>query len=225
MLTKILPWVLMAVLDIAAPIVVYGVASGAGLGDVPALLLSAIGPAVNAVISVVVRGRIDEFSAFILTIIIVGAATSLLFSDARLLLLKESVVTGVLGLLFLASVPTNRPAIFLFGRRFATNGDPERIAWWNGLWQFPLFRRTQRLMTTMWGVGLLGEAVVRIVLTYQLPVATMVVVNAVVPAVVIGVLVVATFIWGKRAGKAGEARAAAAAQATYGRKAVPPATA
>jgi hypothetical protein len=204
-LAKILPWVLMAVLDIAAPIVVYGVASGAGLGDVPALLLSAVGPLVNGVISVIVRGRIDEFSAFILTIIIVGAATSLLFSDARLLLLKESAVTGILGLLFLASVPTNRPAMFLFGRRFATGGDPERVVWWNGLWQYPLFRRTQRLMTTMWGVGLLGEAVVRIVATYQLPVATMVVVNAVVPAVVIGGLVIATIIWGKRAGKAGEA--------------------
>jgi hypothetical protein len=213
---KILPWVLMAVLDIAAPIVVYDVASGAGLGDVPALLLSAIGPLVNAVISVVMRGRIDEFSAFVLTIIVVGAVTSLLFSDARLLLLKESAVTGILGLLFLASVPTNRPVMFLFGRRFATGGDPERVAWWNGLWQYPLFRRTQRLMTTMWGVGLFGEAVVRIVLTYRLPVATMVVVNAVVPPVVLGVLIVATIVWGKRAGKAGEARSAAAAVGASG---------
>jgi hypothetical protein len=191
---------------------------------VPALLLSAIGPLVNAVISVVVRGRIDEFSAFVLTIIVVGAATSLLLSDARLLLLKESAVTGILGLLFLASVPTSRPVIFLFGRRFATGGDPERVAWWNGLWQYPLFRRTQRLMTAMGGVGLFGEAVVRVVLTYQLPVATMVVVNAVVPPVVLGVLIIATVVWGKRAGKAGEARAAAL-KTPQGRNALPPARA
>ncbi len=209
MLVRILPWVLMAVLDIAAPIVVYDVASGAGLGDVPALLLSAIGPAVNAVISVVMRGRIDEFSAFVLTIIVVGAVTSLLFSDPRLLLLKESVVTGVVGLGFLASIPTSRPVMFLFGRRFATGGDPERVVWWNGLWQYRGFRRTQRLLTAMWGLALFGEAVVRVVLTYRLPVATMVVVNAVVPAVVIGVLVIATVVWGKAAGKAGAARAAA----------------
>jgi hypothetical protein len=199
----------MAVLDIAAPIVVYDVASGARLGDVPALLLSAIGPAVNAVISVVMRGRIDEFSAFVLTIIVVGAVTSLLFSDPRLLLLKESVVTGVVGLGFLASIPTSRPVMFLFGRRFATGGDPERVVWWNGLWQYRGFRRAQRLLTAMWGLALFGEAVVRVVLTYRLPVATMVVVNAVVPAVVIGVLVIATVIWGKAAGKAGAARAAA----------------
>ena len=210
MSAKILPWVLMAVLDVAAPIVVYDVASGAGLGDVPALLLAGIGPLLNAVISVVVRGRVDEFSAFILTIIVVGTVTSLLFSDPRLLLLKESAVTGILGLLFLASVPTSRPVMFLFGRRFATGGDPERVAWWNGLWQYPLFRRTQRLMTTMWGLGLFGEAVVRVVLTFRLPVATMVVVNAVVPPVVLGVLIIATVVWGKRAGKAGEARAAGA---------------
>jgi hypothetical protein len=58
--------------------------------------------------------------------------------------------------------------------------------------------------------------VVRIVLTYRLPVATMVVVNAVVPPAVIGVLVVTTIIWGKRAGKAGEARSAAAAVGASG---------
>jgi hypothetical protein len=212
-LAKILPWVLMAVLDIGAPIAVYDIASNAGLGDVPALLLSAIGPAVNSVISVIMRGRIDEFSVFIITVLVVGAATSLLFNDAKLLLLKESVVTGVLGLLFLLSVPTRRPVIFLFGRRFATNGDPERIAWWNGLWQYPGFRRTQRLMTTMWGAGLLGEAIVRIVLTFRLPVATMVVVNSIVPAVVIGMLVLATVVWGQAARKAGEARQAAMAAA------------
>ncbi|MDL5158851.1 VC0807 family protein [Actinomycetospora termitidis] len=211
MLAKILPWVSMAVLDIAAPIVVYDVASGAGLGDVPALLLSAIGPALSTLLSIAVRGRVDEFSVFILTLLAIGVLTSLLFDDPRLLLLKESAVTGLVGLVFLGSLLAPRPVMFLFGRRFATNGDPERIAWWNGLWQLEGFRRTQRGMTAMWGLGLLAEAVVRIVLTYRLSVPTMVVVNAVVPAVVLGVLIVATVLWGRASARAGAARAAAAA--------------
>lgn len=211
MLAKILPWVSMAVLDIAAPIVIYDVATDAGVGEVPALLLGAIGPVLSSVLSVAFRRRVDEFSVFIITVIVIGALTSLLFDDPRLLLLKESALTGLIGLVFLGSLLARRPVMFYFGRRFATNGDPERLAWWEGLWQFEGFRRTQRGMTVMWGLGLLGEAVLRGVLTFLLPVATMVVVNAVVPAVVITALVVATTVWGKRSGKAGQARAAAAA--------------
>ncbi|MEJ2871422.1 VC0807 family protein [Actinomycetospora sp. OC33-EN08] len=211
MLAKILPWVSMAVLDIAAPIVIYDVATDAGLGDVPALLLSAIGPALSTLLSVAIRRRVDEFSVFILTLLAIGVVTSLFFDDPRLLLLKESAVTGLVGLVFLGSLLAPRPVMFLFGRRFATNGDPERLAWWNGLWQYAGFRRTQRGLTTMWGLGLLGEAVVRVVLTFRLSVPTMVVVNAVVPAVVLGALIVATVLWARASRRAGEARAAAAA--------------
>ncbi|WP_433803210.1 VC0807 family protein [Actinomycetospora sp. CA-084318] len=212
MLAKILPWVSMAVLDIAAPIVIYDVASDAGLGDVPALLLSAIGPLLSTLLSIAIRRRVDEFSLFILTLLAIGVVTSLFFDDPRLLLLKESAVTGLTGLVFLGSLLAPRPVMFLFGRRFATNGDPERIAWWNGLWQYPHFRRTQRGMTVMWGLGLLGEAALRIVLTFRLSIPTMVVVNSVVPAVAIGALVVATIVWGRASARAGQARAAAAAE-------------
>ncbi len=211
MLVRILPWVSMTVLDIAAPIVVFDVASGAGLADVPALLLSAIGPALSTLLSVAVRRRVDEFSVFILTLLAIGVVTSLFFDDPRLLLLKDSAVTGLVGLVFLGSLLAPRPVMFLFGRRFATNGDPARIAWWNGLWQYEGFRRAQRGMTAMWGLGLLGEAVLRAVVTFRLAVPTMVVVNAVVPAVAIGVLILATVVWGRASARAGRAREAAAA--------------
>ncbi|WP_018331354.1 VC0807 family protein [Actinomycetospora chiangmaiensis] len=201
----------MTVLDIAAPIVVFDVASGAGLADVPALLLSAIGPALSTLLSVAVRRRVDEFSVFILTLLAIGVVTSLFFDDPRLLLLKDSAVTGLVGLVFLGSLLAPRPVMFLFGRRFATNGDPARIAWWNGLWQYEGFRRAQRGMTAMWGLGLLGEAVLRAVVTFRLAVPTMVVVNAVVPAVAIGVLILATVVWGRASARAGRAREAAAA--------------
>ena len=41
------------------------------------------------------------------------------------------VVTALLGVgvLLLVTVPTNRPLMFLFGRRFATGGDPEPKMW------------------------------------------------------------------------------------------------
>ncbi|GAA4787823.1 hypothetical protein GCM10023200_22610 [Actinomycetospora chlora] len=210
MFGKILPWVLTLLLSIAFPVVVYDVATGHGIGEVPALLLGSIGPALELAITAVWRRRVDEFSVVVLIFLALGVVTALFFDDPRLLLLKESAVTGLFGLVMLVTVPTSRPLMFLFGRRFATNGDPERVAWWNGLWAYPGFRRTQRGLTLMWGLTFVVEAVVRAVLTYRLPVATMVVVNAVVPPVVIGLLAVATFVWAMRARRAGEARRAAA---------------
>ena len=82
------------------------------------------------------------------------------------------------------------------------------VAWWNGLWRYPGFRATQRGMTALWGGAFVAEAVVRAVLTYRLPVPTMVVVNSVGPAVVIAVLVVVTVLWARRARRAGEAHRA-----------------
>lgn len=213
MFSKIFPMILTGLLSVAAPIVIYDVATDHGVSEVLALILSSAGPLLEMVIVAVWRRRVDEFSAIVVVFIVIGVVASLFFSDPRLLLLKESATTGLFGLVMLVTVPTRRPLMFLFGRRFATNGDPERIAWWNGLWAYPGFRRMQRGLTFLWGATFLVEAIARGILTYQLPVETMVVINAVVPLVVIGVLVTITIVWGKRAQRAGEARSAALAEA------------
>ncbi len=209
-MSKVLPWLLTAVLSVGAPIVIYDVATDRGLPPVTALILSSVGPLLEMAITAVWRRRLDEFSTMVLVFLVIGIVASLFFDDPRLLLLKESVVTGLFGIVLLVTVPTNRPLMFLFGRRFATGGDPERVAWWNGLWAYPGFRRTQRGLTFMWGATFVVEAVVRAVLTYRLSTETMVVVNAVVPLVVIVALVAATVVWARRSQRAGEARSAAA---------------
>lgn len=76
--------------------------------------------------------------------------------------------------------------------------------------QYAGFRRTQRVLTTVWGSVLLVEAVLRGVLAFVLPVGTMVVVNNVVPLVVMALLVTFTVICARRSQAKG-ARAAAAA--------------
>ena len=140
-----------------------------------------------------------------LALLVIGVVTSLLFADPRLVLIKEAVLTGLLGLLALGSlVLAPRPLMFYFGRRFATGGDPARIDWWNGLWRFAGFRRTQYVITATWGVVLVAEAVVRVVLTYLLSTDTMVVVNNVAPLVVIAALVTWTFLYARGAQRRAE---------------------
>ncbi|MET0188078.1 MAG: VC0807 family protein [Pseudonocardia sediminis] len=204
-MTNVLPWVQMILLSVVAPIVIYDVLTGRGYGQIAALVLSGIGPLLDMLITMVLSRRVDEFSVIVLAFLAVGVVTSLIFSDPRLFLVKESVGTGLFGLILLASpVVAPRPLMFYFGRRFATGGAPARIEWWNGLWRYAGFRRTQVVLTAVWGIVLLAEAVIRVVLTYALPLATMVVINNVAPMVVIGLLVLWTVTYAKRAQARGE---------------------
>jgi hypothetical protein len=206
-LARILPWVQTILLSVVAPIVIYGQLTDRGFSEVSALIISGIGPVVDLAITMAISRRVDEFSLMVLLFLVLSVLTSLLFDDPRLILLKESALTGLFGLVLLGSLLAPRPLMFYFGRRFATGGSAERITWWNGLWQYPGFRRTQRVLTLVWGVVLLGEAVARGVLSFTMPVGTMVVVNAVVPPVVIALLVAFTIVYAKRS----QARAAAVA--------------
>ena len=152
-------WAPTALLSVAAPIVVYDVATDRGVGEVPALLLGAIGPLLELAITAAWRRRLDEFSTVVLIFLALGVVTSLFLDDPRLLLLKESAITGLFGIVLLVTVPTHRPLMFLFGRRFATGGDPARVAWWNGPWPTWLSAPPRRAGTPLWPATLLVEAV------------------------------------------------------------------
>lgn len=215
----VMAWLPTMLFNIALPVATYTVLSGNGMPDVLALVISGVWPVLEMGLSFARTRHVDELSILVLIFLVVGVATSLLFNSARLLLIKDSALTGIFGIVLLASLLAKRPLMFYFGRKFATDGSPEKIAWWNGLWQFDHFRRGQRMLTVVWGSAFLGEALLRIVLGLFLPVGTMVVLNNVLPFVVLAVLITGTTTFGRRQQAAGEARAAAAAAQA------PPATA
>lgn len=198
-------WIVTIVFNIALPIVTYDVLSDRGLGQVPALLISGVWPILETVLTLVRARRVDEFGMIVLVFIVVGVISMVAFNSPRLVLVKESAGLGLFGLVLLMSLLAPRPLMFYFGRRFATNGEPARIAWWNGLWQYPGFRRSQRMLTVVWGTVLALTSAVCIGLTYLLSVATMVVITNVVPYVVLAVLIAGTIGYGRRAGRRGQA--------------------
>ena len=52
--------------------------------------------------------------------------------------------------------------MFYINRQFVAGDDPIKLEWWNGLWEFPHFRAAQRLVTTVWGIAYIVEALVRV---------------------------------------------------------------
>ncbi|SDF23488.1 VC0807 family protein [Pseudonocardia oroxyli] len=92
--------------------------------------------------------------------------------------------------MFLGSLLLRRPLMFCFGRKFGTDGSAEGIARWNSFWDdLSVFRHGQRVMTVVWGLAFVVEALVRIPLVYALSVSVGVVLADVLPFVVIAGLV------------------------------------
>jgi len=103
------------------------------------------------------------------------------------------VFTGVTGLVFLASLFGARPIIFSLGRQFTVGNDPAAQAAWKARWSNNAgFRRVMRLMTVVWGGGLLLEAVFRVIAAFTLSVAAASIVSPVLQVATIGGLVVWT---------------------------------
>ncbi|MGW5684849.1 VC0807 family protein [Nonomuraea sp. NPDC003754] len=205
-LVNLVPSILFGVV---LPFVTYGMLTDRGFAPVTALLLASLWPVGDLVLYLAVKRRVDEFGLMMLVLLLLGALSAVAYNTTELFFVKDSAITGLLGLTFLGSLALRRPIMFYLGRKFGTDGTPEGLAAWNGLWQYPGFRRTQYLMTTVWGVSFLLEAIVRIPLTYVLPTATMLLVNNVLPIAVVAALVTWTIFMAKR----GRARSAAATAA------------
>lgn len=209
-----LGWVITIAVNVVLPIVTYNILVGpGGLAPVPALLLSGVWPLIEMVVTMVRQRHIDEFSMFVLIGIVIGVLTAVFSDSVRAVFLKDSITTGLLGLVFLVTLPF-KPLTFFLARRFATDGSKVQRDWWDGLWRYPVFRLVQRQLGAAWGLALIGEAAVRAVLTWQLGPGPMVVVNNVVPYVVTAVMVFVSITVGKRSRRN--------AQARHGDSALPP---
>ncbi|MFE2163242.1 VC0807 family protein [Streptomyces lydicus] len=207
-----LGWILTIALNVVAPIITYNTLRDHGWSEVAALLAGGAWPVLDSVVHLVWRRRLDEFALVTLVFLVITAVVSLVGAHSeRALLIKDSAVTGLFGLLCLATLLAPRPLMFYFGRKFATDGTAASTAWWNGLWQFEGFRKTVTTMTTVWGVAYCLEAAVRVGLSYTLSTDIMVIVSPFLIYGVLGALVVWTTMFGKRARRKGEERAAAAA--------------
>lgn len=188
-------------------LVAYQVLVSQHVSSVRALIGTALIPAAWTVGSVARARRVDALGALSLILIALGITASLISGNGRFILIKNSFLTGLFGLVFLGSFLLPRPLLFYFGRQFATGGDPHRIAHWEDLWQYESFRHGMRLMTAMWGIGFVLEAAARVALVFVLPVAAFLFVSPLLSYAVIVGLIFWTIRYGRDAARRGRAMA------------------
>ena len=198
---------MIAIFDIAAPLVAYGLLRSAGLTAVTALLLSGVFPALGVTIGAIRNRRLDVIGALVLAGIVVGTILGLVSHSPRLLLVEGSVPTGVFGLVCLGSLWTRRPLMFSFALEF-TGPDTASGREMTRLWQYDGYRRIFRIITVVWGLGFLAEAAIRVIIVYNTSTGTALVSSKVTPFVFGAILSAWTVAYGARQKKKGERRAA-----------------
>jgi len=151
---------------LAVPSALYYLLRLLGQGVYVSLVISTLLSAVPALYALVRHRRVDGLSTYVTAMMLGGLVVSLVPGSTRFLLARESVMTGVTGLWFLASTRARRPLAYQLTRPLVEG----RFRWpdrWDALWDSSsLFRRMWRVTSVIWGVGLLADAAGRVVLAY-----------------------------------------------------------
>ncbi|CAB4474897.1 hypothetical protein RhiirA5_362062 [Rhizophagus irregularis] len=181
---------LMLFFEIALPLILFYVLKNY-MKEIWALLISGVPPFLVVIYGIISKRRIDILGALIIISFIVSAIVASLKSDARVYLLRESAITGTIGLTFLITlIPIKygtfqmRPIIFYFAKDMQTGGSfgyssPKRnnsglaeeiSERWEIYWKkYAIFRRGFIFLTAFWGIGLVVEVPARVIIVLNTP--------------------------------------------------------
>lgn len=182
------------VVDVVIPLAVFFVLTACGVSTLLALVAGGLSPAINNLRVWTKSGRLEPLGLIVMTFLAIGTIASLISGSIFFALIKESFLTASFGLICLGSLAAKRPLMFYINRQFVAGDDPALLAWWNGLWQIDEFRAAQRLITAVWGIVYLLEALVRVGFALVLSPALVVAISHV---MAFGVLVL-LILWTRR---------------------------
>ncbi|CAG8514043.1 886_t:CDS:1 [Scutellospora calospora] len=215
--TIILRMVSMTITDIGLPLIIYFVVSK-HLSTIISLIISGIPPTLSVIVNLIFRRQINVIGLLVITGFIAGIIVSVYQNDAKLFLLRESFVTGVIGLIFIITlIPIKigsfkmRPLIFYNSKNLEMGSlegltedepIPDR---WERYWRlYPSFRRTFYVLTAVWGFGLLIEVPARIAIIYNTTVDQAIYTGSIVFYTWLGCLVLFTVIYSRAMKKRGD---------------------
>jgi hypothetical protein len=147
-------------------------------GETGGLIASAVPPVLWSIVELARFRRVDALSLIVLIGIALSIGAMALGGSPRMLLLRESLVSGAIGVAFLLSLPMRRPLVFYLARATIARevaGGAERM---DALWhERPFLAVSMRTMTAVWGIGLTCETALRSWMAWTWPVERFLVVS------------------------------------------------
>ncbi|MCB8882441.1 hypothetical protein ACELLULO517_19490 [Acidisoma cellulosilytica] len=184
--------------NILAPWAVYSLLAP-HCGDTIALIGSVAPPLVWSIGELIVRRRVDAISAVVVAGILLTVVATGLGGSAKLLQIRENAVTGLVGVVFLATLLMERPLLYhLAVATFARQG-PEAAARLQGFGSSARGRAFFRHLTVLWGVGLILQTVVMVWLVFVWPIGRYLLLSPIIGYGILGLLLAGTFWYRRRA--------------------------
>lgn len=185
------------VVNLLLPWLVYD-QTVAGWGERGALLWSALPPTLWSLWELYRHRRLDAMSVLVLAGIALSLLAMLGDGDSRWLLVRESLVTGAVGLVFVLSLLWRQPLISRLALATAARQSPQQRDVLQARLGLPAVQRVMRGMTLLWGGGLLAECTGRIWLAFHWPVARAVAIGPWISYGIMALLAAATWLWRRR---------------------------
>ncbi|HEX4695232.1 VC0807 family protein [Sphingomonas sp.] len=198
-----------ALVNFILPYAIYTYAE-APLGEVKALVASSAPPTLWSLIEFARHRRIDALSVLVLSGIVLSLLAMLGGGGPQFLLLREKLVTGAIGLVFLGSALIGKPLVYELARASMRRKSEDQAQEFEALRVHAAFRRTMTVMTLVWGFGLIADVTVAVALVFTLSVREYLIVNPILGYGTMGALTLWSFLYARRARRRGEARRAAA---------------
>lgn len=182
-------------------------------GETGGLIASAVPPLAWSLYELARFKRLDAVSLLVLAGIALSVLAMALGGGPRMLLMRESLISGAVGLAFLLSLALPKPLIFYLARATVARESGAQADYFDELWrERPAFSAAMRRMTLIWGAGLVAETALKVWMVFNWPVARVLVVSPFVSYAIYGGLMAYMF-WYRRRMRARQAAAPAEATA------------
>jgi hypothetical protein len=188
------PVMLGILLDVAPPLLAYYGLRAAGVSEYVALLTATVLAGIKVSYDAIKDRRLDPFAGYLMLNFGLSLAVGLATSDARMLMVGNTLVGGIGAVVFLGSCFIGTPLTQIVAERVRViseeNPDP-------GEAEFK--RRVNVSLSAMWGIGLLLGTLISLAIIFWLSVDVANGVNTVVSLAFTAELMVVTVVMAKRA--------------------------
>ena len=146
--------------------------------EIHALSAVIVFPLIGAVRNLTIVRSVDLISGLSIAGIVISLVAALVGGDPKLLLIRESLLTIILGIASFISLLLPRPLMFYGPRAARPKSDPESLAMLEMKYnRLPALRRGFRVITLAWGICFTLEFALKVLLVYKLSVETVLVVG------------------------------------------------
>ncbi|HQT64239.1 MAG: hypothetical protein B7Z75_08830 [Acidocella sp. 20-57-95] len=157
-------------------------------GDVFALIASAMPPLVWSAYELIKTRRLDAISLLVVASILFTVAATAMGGSARLIQIRDALVTGMIGVMFLVSLAFKRPMIFYLARATMARNTDQGAARFEALWAKDGVPKLFRLLTIVWGTGLVLQTAILCWLAWIWPISRYLLLSPVIAYGIIGAL-------------------------------------